>query len=69
MNKFLLFLRGCALGILFFGIILFFSDGGLLGEKSLSHILAIIGGILLFGYSSMKFPEEFWKAWLPKKEA
>jgi hypothetical protein len=67
-SKLLLFLRGCALGIVFFGVILVFSDAGLLAEKSLSSILGIIGGILLFGYASMSFPKEFWKAWLPEKE-
>jgi hypothetical protein len=68
MNKFLLFLRGCALGIVFFGLTLWFTDAGILGEKSLSLIAGLTFGILLFGYGSMKFPGEFWKAWFPKRE-
>ena len=68
MSKLLLFLRGCALGVVFFGIVLFFTDAGILGEKSLSFILGIIAGVLLFGYGSMTFPSEFWKTWFTQRE-
>lgn len=65
MNKFLLFLRGCVLGIVIFGLIIWISDLGILEEKSLSFLAGITLGVLLFGYGSMKFPVDFWKAWFP----
>ncbi|MAO65644.1 MAG: hypothetical protein CL666_11660 [Balneola sp.] len=67
-NKLYLFLRGCVLGIVFFGLILAASDAGIMGEKSFSFLAGITLGVLLFGYGSMKFPGEFWKAWFPNKE-
>jgi hypothetical protein len=67
MNKLILFLRGCILGGVFFGFIIWGSDGGILAERSLSFLAGTIIGVLLFGYCSLKFPNEFWKAWFPNK--
>ncbi|MBO6587385.1 MAG: hypothetical protein JJ953_14835 [Gracilimonas sp.] len=67
MQKLILFMRGCVLGATFFAFILWFSDAGIMGERSLTFLSGIAAGILLFGYVSMKFPNEFWKAWFPNK--
>ena len=68
MRKFLLFLRGCVLGIALFGLVIGSSDAGIMGERSSTFLVGSIIGILLIGYASMKFPGEFWKGWFPKSE-